>query len=371
MSPIQEQSPTACPSEPAGKRLWREIFRVWLWIIPLIAVGVAVLLLVVQHARFSDSGRKFLASMVYATMIGLPSAIVLNWVGFRHTERFPRLIILINTIVLLGTATAGSLAAGLLFQAINLFPGQRYWDEFTLSLPTCIVINLVFGLSISSFETMRHKLQSATLELRTQQVEQERAYKLLAEARLSSLASRIHPHFLFNTLNSIASLIPTDPKRAEDTVGKLASLLRFSLSENQTGLVPLSQELRIVRDYLEIERTRFGPRLRYIIDAPPAFDFAQVPPLALQSLVENSIKHVVSQRAEGATIHVAVSSEDGRVILQVIDDGPGFSLQSITPEHGLGNLVSRLELLFGERGQLSVARKDDTTVVTLLFPLQS
>ncbi len=114
---------------------------------------------------------------------------------------------------------------------------------------------------------MRHRLQFATLELRTQQAEQERAYKLLAEARLSSLASRIHPHFLFNTLNSIASLIPTDPKRAEDTVGKLASLLRFSLSGNQAGLVPLSQELKIVRDYLEIERTRFGQRLRYTIDA--------------------------------------------------------------------------------------------------------
>jgi sensor histidine kinase YesM len=371
MSPILEQSPTACPPEPIGKRLLREIFRVWLWIIPLMAAGVGVLLLVVQHAPFSDSGRKFLASMVYATMIGLPSAIVLNWVGFRYTERFPRLIILINTIVLLGTATAGSLAAGLVFQGIKLFPGQRYWDEFTVSLPTSIVLTLVFGLSISFFETMRHKLQSATLELRTQQVEQERAYKLLAEARLSSLASRIHPHFLFNTLNSIASLIPTDPKRAEDTVGKLASLLRFSLRENQTGLVPLSQELKIVRDYLEIERTRFGPRLRYTIDAPPALENAQVPPLALQTLVENSIKHVVSQRAEGAAIHVSVSSENERLRLQVVDDGPGFSLQSITPEHGLGNLVSRLELLFGERGQLSVARQNETTVVTLLFPLQS
>jgi sensor histidine kinase YesM len=371
MSPILEQSQTACPPEPAGKQLWREMVRMCLWIIPLIAVGVGVFLLVVQHARFSDSGRKFLASMVYATMIGVPSAIVLNWVGFRFTERFPRLIILFNTIVLLGTAAAGSLAAGLLFQAINLFPGDGYWNEFTLSLPTSIVITLVLGLSISSFETMRHKLQSATLELRTRQVEQERAYKLLAEARLSSLASRIHPHFLFNTLNSIASLIPTDPKRAEDTVGKLASLLRFSLRENQTGLVPLNQELKIVRDYLEIERTRFGPRLRYTIDAPPALDRAQVPPLALQSLVENSIKHVVSQRAEGATIRVAVSSEEGRVRLEVVDDGPGFSLQSITPEHGLGNLISRLELLFGARGQLSVARDDNTTVVTLLFPLQS
>jgi sensor histidine kinase YesM len=348
-----------------------EILRWCLWGIPLFGVAIGVFLLVVQHAHLSHAGRSFFSSIVYSVMIGMPSAVLLNLVGFRYTKRFPRLILLFNSAVLLVTATVGALAAGLVFVAVGFQPSSEYWFEFKGSLPTCYVISLTVGLGISSFEAMRHKLQSATLELRTQQVEQERAYKLLAEARLSSLASRIHPHFLFNTLNSIASLIPTDPKRAEDTVGKLASLLRFSLRENQTGLVPLSQELKIVRDYLEIERTRFGQRLRYTIEAPPALDSAQVPPLALQTLVENSIKHVVSQRAEGAAIQVSVSAEDKHIRLQVIDDGPGFSLQSITPEHGLGNLVSRLELLFGERGQLSVSRQDETTVVTLSFPVQS
>ena len=135
------------------------------------------------------------------------------------------------------------------------------------------------------------------------------------------------------------------------------------------ALWPLSQELKIVRDYLEIERTRFGPRLRYTIDVPAALDEIKIPPLALQTLVENSIKHVVAQRAEGATIQVIGTGEGDRVRLQVIDDGPGFSLESITPEHGLGNLLSRLELLFGERGQLAVTRADEKTVVSLLFPV--
>jgi LytS/YehU family sensor histidine kinase len=276
-------------------------------------------------------------------------------------------VVLINSVVLIGTATVGCFAGALL---LHVLEGWDYWREFKLSYPTTIVITLTVGLSISSFETMRHKLHYAMLELRTKQAEQERAYKLLAEARLSSLASRIHPHFLFNTLNSIASLIPSDPKRAEDTVGKLASLLRFSLNGNQSGLVPLNQELKIVRDYLEIERTRFGPRLRFAIDAPATLEEVKVPPLALQTLVENSIKHAVAQRAEGATIHVVGSAEGDRVRLQVIDDGPGFALESITPEHGLGNLLSRLELLFGERGQLSVSRADEKTVVSLLFPVE-
>ena len=86
---------------------------------------------------------------------------------------------------------------------------------------------------------MRYKLQAAMLEARTRQMEEERANKLLAQARLSSLESSVHPHFLFNTLNSIASLIPSDPGRAEDLVGRLASLLRFSLERATYGLVPL------------------------------------------------------------------------------------------------------------------------------------
>src|SRR5208337_1085957 len=172
--------------------------------------------------------------------------------------------------------------------------------------------------------------QAATLELRTRQVEQERAYKLLAEARLSSLESRIHPHFLFNTLNSIAALIPSNPARAEDTVGKLASLLRFSLNAEHSGLVPLSQELKIVRDYLEIEKTRFGARIRYEISVPEALHDIKLPPLALQSLAENVVKHVVSERTQGASIRIVGSKEAGRVRLEVIDDGPGFSLHAIT-----------------------------------------
>jgi len=367
MSAHLEKNEAACEPSTA-EAVKREVLRWCLWGMPLLAVAIGVFLMVVQHGGVSQAGRRFVGSIVYALVIGMPSAVLLNWAGFRYSDRFPRWMLLINTAVLLGAATAGCLIAGLVFQAVGLERSGEYWLEVKGALPTCYVISLTVGLGISSFETMRHKLQHARLELRTRQAEQERAYKLLAEARLSSLASRIHPHFLFNTLNSIASLIPSDPKRAEETVGKLASLLRFSLNGNQGGLVPLSQELKVVRDYLDIERTRFGQRLRYSVDAPAALDDVKVPPLALQTLVENAIKHVAAQRAEGATIRVTAGEDADRVRLQVMDDGPGFTLESITPEHGLGNLIGRLELLFGERGELSVAHRDEGTVVTLRFP---
>jgi sensor histidine kinase YesM len=336
--------------------------------VPAVAVVVAVLIIVIEHARLSQVGTKFLGSFIYAMLIGFPTAAILNWVGFRYTERFPRFVFIIHTAVLIVTATGGSLAGAFVLKIAGLIHHDSWWTEVQSSLPICLVINLVVGLSITSFETMRHRLQDATLELRTRQVEQERANKLLVEARLSSLESRIHPHFLFNTLNSISSLIPTDPKRAEETVGKLASLLRFSISANHNSLVPLAQELKIVRDYLEIESTRFGQRLRFEISIPESLRDLKVPPLALQTLVENSIKHVVGQRSQPSSICVEGAQRDGWCELTVSDNGPGFSLAEVSPDHGLGNLVGRLELLYGDAAQLNVSRVADKTVVAIRIP---
>jgi len=338
------------------------------------AAGIAflclALLLSLGKARLSQSGIELMVSFVYSVSIALPSMFVLNWVGPRYTERFPRMVFLFHAITLFCTGTLGSLATELLLGIMGIIPRDQYWRAFWMDYPFVLVITLAVGLSIVFFETLRFKLQAATLELRTRQVEQERAYKLLAEARLSSLESRLHPHFLFNTLNSIAALIPSDPKRAEDTVGKLASLLRFSLNAHQRGLVPLSQELKVVRDYLEIEKTRFGARLRYEIALPQELGDVKVPPLALQSLVENTVKHVVSRTTAETTIQIAGRRESDGIHLEVRDDGPGFTLDAITPEHGLGNLIARIDLLFGSAGRLEVTRAEGQTAVRLVIPIE-
>ncbi len=345
-------------------------FRV-LWIVPAVAVLIVVLFLAMGRIELSQTGSHLLAALVYTALIAIPSMFTLTWVGIRYAGRFPRLIIFIYALLLLCTATVGSFAAAFLLELLRIIPHGEFLREFRASYPFSVVITEITGLAIATFESMRHKLQSATIELRTRQVEQERANKLLAEAQLSSLESRIHPHFLFNTLNSIAALIPSDPRRAEDTVAKLASLLRFSLNAPHSRLVPLAQELKIVRDYLEIEATRFGSRLRYQIVVPESLAALRVPPLALQTLVENCVKHVAGQRSEATTIRIATSLKSSRIHLEVADDGPGFSLDAISPEHGLGNLIARLELLFGDAGQLAVTRENNQTVVRMSFPAES
>jgi len=372
-------SSTARP--PAATRMrtiLRNVLLRLLWIVPGVAIVCLAIFLSVGRTKLSESLGELMVTLVYSGLIGPSAAALLVLISHRVPEKRLFLLLLLDAIALLGAATIGVLAGSLLLQRIGIFAYGHFWSSFWEAWPFSIVITLMVGLSVTTFETMRFKLQAATLELRTRQMEQERAYKLLAEAQLASLESRIHPHFLFNTLNSIAALIPSNPLKAEDTVGKLASLLRFSLTCSQCGTVPLREELKIVRDYLEIEKTRFGPRLRYEIAVPEGLNQAQVPPLALQSLVENAVKHVVSRRTEGATILVkgemltagadASTSGEGGFRLEVIDDGPGFSLEALTAEHGLGNLQARLELLFGPECRLEVARQDGKTSVRLSFP---
>ncbi len=358
-------------TETAENDLLRRVILRSVLFLPAVAAFIVLLFLTMGHARISQTGSRFIGALIYSVFIGTPSTILLTWISFRWTRRMGRLVLVPQAAVLLLAATLGSLAAAAVCQWVGFIGSDGWWHEFRTSYPFAVVITLVVGMSMTTYQTVRQQLHSATLELRSQQVEQERAYKLLAEARLSSLESRLQPHFLFNTLNSIAALIPSNPERAEVTVEKLASLLRFSLATNLTGFVPLAQELKFVRDYLEIESTRFGPRLMYEIDVPATLLEVNTPPMALQSLVENAVKHVAAQRPEGVRLRITGQLHNGIMRLEVTDDGPGFSLDAIAPEHGLGNLVARLELLYADRGKLFVTRRDTLTVVGLEFPAEA
>jgi two-component system, LytTR family, sensor histidine kinase AlgZ len=340
-----------------------------LLLIPGATIFIALIFYSLGYLNLSRPAQHVLSIFIYSVCITLPCVAILPWVSMGCTVRFPRTALLIQGLSLILIAAGGSLIAAFVVCHIGINNPGRLWREYSGSLPFSIVITLTIGLAASAYETMRFKLQAAMLEARTRQMEEERANKLLAEARLSSLESSIHPHFLFNTLNSIAALIPSDPHRAEDLVGRLASLLRFSLNVQHSGLVPLSQELKVVRDYLEIEAARYGPRLHYSILAPDSLDSIRIPAMALQTLVENSIKHVAAVRPEGASIQITGRADADCAWLEVSDDGPGFSPSRIEAGHGLGNLVARLELLLGKGARLEVSREQDRSIVRLSLPL--
>jgi CheY-like chemotaxis protein len=142
-------------------------------------------------------------------------------------------------------------------------------------------------------------------------------------------------------------------------------VLRFSLDASERGLVPLADELKIVGDYLEIERARLGSRLTFTLDIDPEAAGREVPPLTIQTLVENSVKHAVAPRPTGGRIRVAASLAGERLVLSVWDDGPGFTAAAMRPGHGLEGLQTRLAARFGAAAELTIASRDGGTLVTV------
>jgi LytS/YehU family sensor histidine kinase len=262
----------------------------------------------------------------------------------------------------------GCLLAQAVLMEIGFMSPMHFWRQYFHTLRVVTPLAIVFGLGGLVYASLRERVQQMEERLHEKEIAEERTRKLAAEARLHSLESRIHPHFLFNTLNAISSLIAVDPARAEQIVGRLATLLRASLDASNQPLIPLRQELAMVESYVDIERVRFGDKLRGAVDVPAELLDAQVPPLSVQSLVENAVKHGITPQSGGGEFLVKASADTGNLRIEVEDTGPGFDLAAIHAGHGLDNLVERLNALFGAKARLNVLRRDGYTVVEMVLP---
>ncbi|HEX2190560.1 MAG TPA: histidine kinase [Longimicrobiaceae bacterium] len=179
----------------------------------------------------------------------------------------------------------------------------------------------------------------------------------LARAQLHALQAQLHPHFLFNALNTVSSAVRRDPDAAERMIARLSELLRSSLDTAATPEVPLAEELRLLESYLEIEQARFEDRLRVRWSIDPAARDARVPRLILQPLVENAVKHGIGPRSAPGTVEVSAAREDGELRLEVRDDGVGVPAGFALEERagvGLANTRARLRQLYGDRGRFAL-----------------
>lgn len=195
----------------------------------------------------------------------------------------------------------------------------------------------------------------------------------LAEAQLEALQRQLHPHFLFNTLNTISALMHKDVHAADEMLVRLSDLLRLTLERVGTQQVTLKDEIDFLRKYLEIEQTRFGDRLQMHIDVEPDALDALVPNLILQPLVENALRHGIAPRISGGRIDVTARQAGDRLILTVRDDGVGLSPDKISDFHsgvGLSNTRSRLENLYRDRHRFEFETPaGGGLVVTIVIPL--
>jgi LytS/YehU family sensor histidine kinase len=263
-------------------------------------------------------------------------------------------------------AAAGTAAVYTVPFLVGVIPASFIVIGFRENIASTVPVTIVIGIALILIGTAKARIEATELSLKTQQLERERAEKLAAEAQLASLSSRVQPHFLFNTLNSISGLIREQPAQAEAMIEHLSSLLRSSLDGKE--LVDLAQELKLVTDYLEIQRTRLGGRLRYDLDVAPEAS-GKLPPFSLQTLVENSLKHVAGRRPDGIAMRIEVRRDGYGLSLAVTDDGPGFDPDAMRAGHGLDILQRRLRGVFGDAATLEFDRQPGSMTVRLRVPI--
>ncbi len=219
---------------------------------------------------------------------------------------------------------------------------------------------LVYAMLVGAISALRYHDQYRTRDLRASQLEAQ-----LVQAQLQLLRSQLHPHFLFNTLHAISTLMHRDVEAADRMMSRLSELLRTSLNSAERHQVALAEELDFLAPYLDIERTRFSDRLRIDIDVAGDARDALVPALLLQPLIENAIRHGIAPRRGPGLVTVHAERRDDRLVLDVSDDGVGPP-PALEEGIGLGNIRQRLSRLHGDDFSMSAGARDPVGFVVRL-----
>lgn len=233
-----------------------------------------------------------------------------------------------------------------------------------------LFILLSAAIKIAYARTVKAEAQAAEAH---HFAEEEGLKRQLAEAKMAAMQAQIEPHFLFNTLASIDHLIETDPPRASQMQKNLIALLRASMPAMRDRATSLGRELDVVRPYLEILKVRMGERLQAQVSVPEGLYSADFPPMMLQSLVENAIKHGLEPKAEGGALSVTAEVVHGKLAVAVADTGVGFA-RAATAGTGMGlqNIRERLKLIYGDAAELRIADNTPSgTRVSIVVPYKA
>jgi sensor histidine kinase YesM len=331
-----------------------------------LAVVLLIVFITVIEVFFSGSPIRFWAVFIPTAVFTLTCSLFCSLLLFSLFEtivEFPRPLFYASFGVLVAAAILAGVTAG------NLILTGRLRINLRVLLFS-LLMGLVFSALFSSYFYFRARLEQKITRLKEMEVENERLKRLESETRLRDLQAKLNPHFLFNTLNSTAALIYDDRERAERSIERLSELYRRVLSISSRTFIPLDEELKLIEDYLELEKLRFDDKLNYRIACPQELRNILVPGFLIEPLVENAVRHGLGP--EGGSLRLSVKAEaepEGRIRLTVADDGPGFEVETIAAGFGLFSIQERLRLLFGDRASLEIhSEKGRGAEIMILFP---
>ena len=309
-----------------------------------------------DHVSWRYVGITFMFSVAISTSISSFMQLVENY----RLKYKPKNYYFIWGLYYLSALVGMTIASEVCLFILNFFILKIGYALF--SDPQQLLINLVISLIVNTIIGV-YQTQRSNLELRLKQKEVDiiKLNQLKTQAELQTLQSRINPHFLYNSLNSIASLIHIDADKAEDMTLKLSKLFRYSINTQNENLTSVKEEIEIVQTYLDIEKVRFGDRIQFILNVDDPAYAEKIPRFILQPLVENALKHGLHDMINGGILKLEIKSETDEIILIVADNGKPFPTE-LNSGYGLQSTYEKLQLLYGDKYSLQLLNQPEKQI---------
>lgn len=279
-----------------------------------------------------------------------------NWLNLPLKNTIPR--------ILIASVITGAVIYVFVFAA-SYIAGTARHEEFNIARPIAGVVNLG---GITLLWCLIYFIVHYMENYKKKEIESLIWEAAVKDYELRTLKSQLNPHFMFNAMNSIRALIEEDPESAKVAITKLSNILRYSLQMERMERVPLEDEIETVKNYLDLERIRFEDRLKYKLDVDKSSEKIEIPPMMIQTLIENGIKHGVSKQTKGGEIQLKSkiqSTPNGSKLKIEIRNSGHFSEEQLKNSSGFGvsNTKHRLNLLFGEKANFSIKNENGDTVL--------
>ena len=305
---------------------------------------IATLIISIPTGDFHYFVHELILCLTFTNLVGISGLLLYGFYikGLRYA-RMPGFFKVLILVLLMAIAITVALKIAIDIGKIICGLDQYQVNRWHLSI---LAVNFILLVVVAIITMLLALYEQIAANLESKIHENEKLQRLQIESKLTLLQSKINPHFLFNTLNTILDVLRRNPAQVEKLILNLSDIYRKTLMMPDNALVPLKEEIRLIEEYLEIEKVRMGDRLEALFDIDEKLENFEMPPMVLQILVENAIKHGLSPKKEGGQVRIQVKRQQETVTLEVEDSGIGVDPSKTSDGFGLMSIQQRLKLMY-------------------------